>query len=127
MYKQAKYVTSAQVTTVTTCNCNSFLKSLTSKPITLIFLNYKNINTHDGGWILFCVGLSAIHMAVMANSMSCLKQLIAAGVNVNAQEQKSGRTALHLAVEQENIPLAGCLLLEVRAEFLSPRSFQLEM
>ncbi|NXP61177.1 NFKB1 factor, partial [Chloropsis cyanopogon] len=61
-------------------------------------------------------GLSAIHMVVMANSMSCLKQLIAAGVNVNAQEQKSGRTALHLAVEQENIPLAGCLLLEGDAD-----------
>lgn len=58
-------------------------------------------------------------MVVIANSMTCLKQLIAAGVNVNAQEQKSGRTALHLAVEQENIPLVGCLLLEVRAEFLS--------
>uniref|UniRef100_A0A8B9IS03 Nuclear factor NF-kappa-B p105 subunit n=1 Tax=Amazona collaria TaxID=241587 RepID=A0A8B9IS03_9PSIT len=61
-------------------------------------------------------GLSAIHMVVMANSMSCLKQLIAAGVNINAQEQKSGRTALHLAVEQENIPLAGCLLLEGDAD-----------
>ncbi|NXL85091.1 NFKB1 factor, partial [Alectura lathami] len=61
-------------------------------------------------------GLSAIHMVVMANSVSCLKQLIAAGVNVNAQEQKSGRTALHLAVEQENIPLAGCLLLEGDAD-----------
>ncbi|XP_075005731.1 nuclear factor NF-kappa-B p105 subunit isoform X4 [Calonectris borealis] len=61
-------------------------------------------------------GLSAVHMVVMANSMSCLKQLIAAGVNVNAQEQKSGRTALHLAVEQENIPLAGCLLLEGDAD-----------
>ncbi|NWV21895.1 NFKB1 factor, partial [Origma solitaria] len=61
-------------------------------------------------------GLSAIHMVVTANSMSCLKQLIAAGVNVNAQEQKSGRTALHLAVEQENIPLAGCLLLEGDAD-----------
>ncbi|NXP05826.1 NFKB1 factor, partial [Thinocorus orbignyianus] len=61
-------------------------------------------------------GLSAIHMVVMANSMSCLKLLIAAGVNVNAQEQKSGRTALHLAVEQENIPLAGCLLLEGDAD-----------
>lgn len=72
----------------------------------------------------FCVGLSAVHMVVMANSLSCLKLLIAAGVNVNAQEQKSGRTALHLAVEQENIPLAGCLLLEVRAEFLFPWSSQ---
>ncbi|NWV89860.1 NFKB1 factor, partial [Machaerirhynchus nigripectus] len=61
-------------------------------------------------------GLSAIHMVVMANSISCLKQLIAAGVNVNAQEQKSGRTALHLAVEQENIPLAGYLLLEGDAD-----------
>ncbi|NXR70665.1 NFKB1 factor, partial [Rhadina sibilatrix] len=61
-------------------------------------------------------GLSAIHMVVMANSVSCLKQLIAARVNVNAQEQKSGRTALHLAVEQENIPLAGCLLLEGDAD-----------
>ncbi|XP_027532931.1 nuclear factor NF-kappa-B p105 subunit isoform X1 [Neopelma chrysocephalum] len=61
-------------------------------------------------------GLCAIHMVVMANSMSCLKQLIAAGVNVNSQEQKSGRTALHLAVEQENIPLAGYLLLEGDAD-----------
>ncbi|NXA36485.1 NFKB1 factor, partial [Eudromia elegans] len=61
-------------------------------------------------------GLSAIHMVVMANSVSCLRQLIAAGVNVNAQEQKSGRTALHLAVEQENIPMAGCLLLEGDAD-----------
>ncbi|XP_009687645.1 nuclear factor NF-kappa-B p105 subunit isoform X3 [Struthio camelus] len=61
-------------------------------------------------------GLSAIHMVVMANSVTCLRQLIAAGVNVNAQEQKSGRTALHLAVEQENIPLAGCLLLEGDAD-----------
>ncbi|XP_032638830.1 nuclear factor NF-kappa-B p105 subunit isoform X1 [Chelonoidis abingdonii] len=57
-------------------------------------------------------GLNVIHMAVMANSMPCLRQMIAAGADINAQEQKSGRTALHLAVEQENISLAGCLLLE---------------
>lgn len=103
---------------------NSFYNFLTLKLITLTFLNFTNINADDG-WVLFCVGLSAIHMVVMANSMSCLKLLIAARVNVNAQEQKSGRTALHLAVEQENIPLAGCLLLEVKAQFLSSRSFKL--
>lgn len=96
------------------------------KLITLTFLNFTDINVDDG-WVLFCVGLSAIHMVVMANSMSCLKQLIAARANINAQEQKSGRTALHLAVEQENIPLAGCLLLEVRAQFPSSRSFQLHV
>lgn len=64
--------------------------------------------------LCFCLaGLNAIHLAVMANSVSCLRRLIAAGADVNAQEQKSGRTALHLAVEQGNISLAGCLLLEV--------------
>ncbi|CAM4657691.1 nuclear factor NF-kappa-B p105 subunit isoform X4 [Lepidochelys kempii] len=61
-------------------------------------------------------GLNVIHMAVMANSMPCLRQMIAAGADVNAQEQKSGRTALHLAVEQENISLAGSLLLEGDAD-----------
>lgn len=61
-------------------------------------------------------GLSVIHMAVMANSMPCLRHMIAARADINAQEQKSGRTALHLAVEQENISLAGCLLLEGDAD-----------
>ncbi|KAL8206863.1 UNVERIFIED_CONTAM: hypothetical protein K2H54_032632 [Gekko kuhli] len=61
-------------------------------------------------------GLNATHLAVMANSVSCLRCLIAAEADVNAQEQKSGRTALHLAVEQGNISLAGCLLLEGDAD-----------
>lgn len=58
-------------------------------------------------------GLNAIHIAVMSNSLPCLLLLVAAGAEVNAQEQKSGRTALHLAVEYDNISLAGSLLLEV--------------
>ncbi|KAL7982073.1 hypothetical protein Chor_001130 [Crotalus horridus] len=57
-------------------------------------------------------GLTVLHLAVTANSMPCLRQLLAVGVDVNIQEQKSGRTALHLAVEQGNISMAGCLLLE---------------
>ncbi|XP_005357381.1 nuclear factor NF-kappa-B p105 subunit isoform X1 [Microtus ochrogaster] len=57
-------------------------------------------------------GLNAIHIAVMSNSLPCLLLLVAAGAEVNAQEQKSGRTALHLAMEYDNISLAGCLLLE---------------
>ncbi|XP_070614068.1 nuclear factor NF-kappa-B p105 subunit isoform X3 [Erythrolamprus reginae] len=57
-------------------------------------------------------GLTVLHLAVIANSMPCLRQLLAAGVDVNIQEQKSGRTALHLAIEQGNISMAGCLLLE---------------
>lgn len=50
----------------------------------------------------------------MSNSMQCLLLLVAAGADVNAQERKAGRTALHLAVERDNISLAGCLLLEVK-------------
>lgn len=46
--------------------------------------------------------------------MACLLLLVAAGADVNAQERKSGRSALHLAVERDNISLAGCLLLEVK-------------
>ncbi|XP_056422435.1 nuclear factor NF-kappa-B p105 subunit isoform X2 [Hyla sarda] len=57
-------------------------------------------------------GLNAIHEAVIANSMSCLRLMISAKADVNAPEQKSGRSPLHLAVEQDNISLAGCLLLE---------------
>lgn len=50
----------------------------------------------------------------MSNSLPCLLLLVGAGADVNAQERKSGRTALHLAVEHDNISLAGCLLLEVK-------------
>ncbi|KAG8548493.1 hypothetical protein GDO81_025243, partial [Engystomops pustulosus] len=57
-------------------------------------------------------GLNAVHEAVMANSMACLRLMISAKADVNAQEKKSGRSPLHLAVEQDNISLAGCLLLE---------------
>ncbi|XP_059868037.1 nuclear factor NF-kappa-B p105 subunit isoform X3 [Delphinus delphis] len=57
-------------------------------------------------------GLNAIHEAMMSNSLPCLLLLVGAGADVNAQERKSGRTALHLAVEHDNISLAGCLLLE---------------
>nr|XP_044998940.1 nuclear factor NF-kappa-B p105 subunit isoform X2 [Jaculus jaculus] len=57
-------------------------------------------------------GLNAIHIAVVSSSLPCLLLLVAAGADVNAQEQTSGRTALHLAVEHDNISLAGCLLLE---------------
>ncbi|KAM4810137.1 nuclear factor NF-kappa-B p105 subunit [Rhinophrynus dorsalis] len=57
-------------------------------------------------------GRNPIHVAVIENSMSCLRLMISADADVNACEKKSGRTALHLAVEQDDISLAGCLLLE---------------
>uniref|UniRef100_A0A7N6A2X8 RHD domain-containing protein n=1 Tax=Anabas testudineus TaxID=64144 RepID=A0A7N6A2X8_ANATE len=61
-------------------------------------------------------GLCAIHLAVLANQLSSLRELLGAGANVEAQECGCGRTALHLATEAENVSLAGCLLLEGNAK-----------
>uniref|UniRef100_A0A8C3A7N8 Nuclear factor kappa B subunit 1 n=1 Tax=Cyclopterus lumpus TaxID=8103 RepID=A0A8C3A7N8_CYCLU len=59
-------------------------------------------------------GLCAIHLAVLANQLSSLRELLVGGANVEAQEHGCGRTALHLATERDNMSLAGCLLLEVQ-------------
>lgn len=61
-------------------------------------------------------GLCAIHLAVLANQLRSLRELLEAGANVEAQERSSGRTALHLATEGDNVSLAGCLLLEVTSQ-----------
>nr|XP_057920400.1 nuclear factor NF-kappa-B p105 subunit [Doryrhamphus excisus] len=61
-------------------------------------------------------GLCAIHLAVLANQLASLRELLEGGANVEAQERSSGRTALHLATECDNVSLAGCLLLEGNAK-----------
>ncbi|XP_039975538.1 LOW QUALITY PROTEIN: nuclear factor NF-kappa-B p105 subunit-like [Xiphias gladius] len=61
-------------------------------------------------------GLCAIHLAVLSNQLSALRELLEGGANVEAQERSCGRTALHLATEADNVSLAGCLLLEGNAK-----------
>nr|QJQ40090.1 NF-kappa-B1 protein [Trachinotus ovatus] len=61
-------------------------------------------------------GLCAIHLAVLTNQLSSLRELLEGGANVEAQERSCGRTALHLATEADNVSLAGCLLLEGNAK-----------
>ncbi|XP_032876238.1 nuclear factor NF-kappa-B p105 subunit isoform X1 [Amblyraja radiata] len=61
-------------------------------------------------------GLAPIHLAVMANSLASLRQLLTTGADVNGPDQCSGRTALHLATEMDNVSLAGSLLLQVGTE-----------
>ena len=53
-------------------------------------------------------------MAVLANQLYSLRELLEGGANVETPERSCGRTALHLATESNNVSLAGCLLLEVR-------------
>ncbi|MEQ2235041.1 Nuclear factor NF-kappa-B p105 subunit, partial [Ilyodon furcidens] len=61
-------------------------------------------------------GLCAIHLAVLADRLQALRELLAGGADVEAQERSCGRTALHLATETNNVSLAGCLLLEGNAK-----------
>uniref|UniRef100_A0A3P8VXJ6 Nuclear factor kappa B subunit 1 n=1 Tax=Cynoglossus semilaevis TaxID=244447 RepID=A0A3P8VXJ6_CYNSE len=61
-------------------------------------------------------GMCAIHLAVMANQLNSLRELLESGADVEAQERSCGRTALHLATETDNVSLAGCLLLEGNAD-----------
>uniref|UniRef100_A0A8C9W014 Nuclear factor kappa B subunit 1 n=1 Tax=Scleropages formosus TaxID=113540 RepID=A0A8C9W014_SCLFO len=60
-------------------------------------------------------GLCPIHLAVQASSLGALRELLSGGAHVEAQELSSGRTALHLATERDDVSLAGCLLLEGNA------------
>ncbi|KAJ8335715.1 hypothetical protein SKAU_G00390570 [Synaphobranchus kaupii] len=60
-------------------------------------------------------GLCALHLAVLANSLGSVRQLLQGGVHVDVRELSCGRTPLHLAVELDNISLSGCLLLEGNA------------
>uniref|UniRef100_A0A8C2IMV5 Nuclear factor of kappa light polypeptide gene enhancer in B-cells 1 n=1 Tax=Cyprinus carpio TaxID=7962 RepID=A0A8C2IMV5_CYPCA len=66
-------------------------------------------------YVRVCSGLCPLHLAVQANSLSCLRALLDGGADVDVQEITCGRTALHLATELGNLSLAGCLLLEGNA------------
>uniref|UniRef100_A0AAY4E350 RHD domain-containing protein n=1 Tax=Denticeps clupeoides TaxID=299321 RepID=A0AAY4E350_9TELE len=61
-------------------------------------------------------GLCALHLAVLANSLSSVRALLEGGANVEVRELTCGRAPLHLAVENNNISLSGCLLLEGNAD-----------
>uniref|UniRef100_A0A674BSW6 Nuclear factor of kappa light polypeptide gene enhancer in B-cells 1 n=1 Tax=Salmo trutta TaxID=8032 RepID=A0A674BSW6_SALTR len=61
-------------------------------------------------------GFCSLHLAVLANSLCSLRDLLVSGGNVEVQERSCGRTALHLATELDNVSLAGCLLLEGNAD-----------
>uniref|UniRef100_A0A673AX08 RHD domain-containing protein n=1 Tax=Sphaeramia orbicularis TaxID=375764 RepID=A0A673AX08_9TELE len=61
-------------------------------------------------------GLCPIHLAILSNRLSSVRELLECGADVEAQERSCGRTALHLATEADNVSLAGCLLLEGSAK-----------
>ncbi|XP_068596988.1 nuclear factor NF-kappa-B p100 subunit [Brachionichthys hirsutus] len=61
-------------------------------------------------------GLHPLHLAVRRDGERCLRLLVEGGAKINAPEQKSGHTALHLAVRGNLFKVACTLLTELRAD-----------
>ncbi|CAH1247176.1 NFKB1 [Branchiostoma lanceolatum] len=72
--------------------------------------NTPDINAHN------FEGFTPVHLAVMAGSLGALKELVTGQTDVNVPDGKSGRTALHHAVENENLAITGYLILEAGAD-----------
>ncbi|KAL6486931.1 hypothetical protein MHYP_G00035570 [Metynnis hypsauchen] len=61
-------------------------------------------------------GLYPLHLAVRKGGERCLRVLVEAGAKINTPEQKSGCTALHLAVKDNLFKVACTLITELKAD-----------
>uniref|UniRef100_A0A673GEB8 Nuclear factor NF-kappa-B p100 subunit-like n=1 Tax=Sinocyclocheilus rhinocerous TaxID=307959 RepID=A0A673GEB8_9TELE len=62
------------------------------------------------------LGQYPVHLAVKKDGEHCLRLLVEAGARINMPEQKSGCTALHLAVRDNLLKLACYLITELKAD-----------
>uniref|UniRef100_A0A3P8UTD5 Nuclear factor of kappa light polypeptide gene enhancer in B-cells 2 (p49/p100) n=1 Tax=Cynoglossus semilaevis TaxID=244447 RepID=A0A3P8UTD5_CYNSE len=61
-------------------------------------------------------GLHPLHLAVRRDGERCLRLLVEGGAKINTPEQKSGHTALHLAVRDDLFKVACTLITELKAD-----------
>ncbi|XP_041362807.1 nuclear factor NF-kappa-B p105 subunit-like [Gigantopelta aegis] len=61
-------------------------------------------------------GFTPVHLAAQHGDVAMLRTLVYGQANVNVADGKSGRTALHHAVEADDLPMAGYLLMETNAD-----------
>ncbi|KAK7004971.1 nuclear factor NF-kappa-B p100 subunit [Biomphalaria glabrata] len=61
-------------------------------------------------------GYSPVHLASQLGSVEMLKILVFAKAQVDLPDGKSGKTALHHAVDNDDLPVASYLLLEARTD-----------
>ncbi|KAM9848034.1 nuclear factor NF-kappa-B p100 subunit isoform 2-T2 [Aulostomus maculatus] len=61
-------------------------------------------------------GLQPLHLAVRRDGERCLRLLVEGGAKINAPEQKSGNTALHLAIRENLFKVACILITELKAD-----------
>lgn len=81
------------------------LKALLHYDVSKMVLNWQNYQ-----------GLTPVHLAVLCGSKDVLKLLRSAGADMSAQDGTSGKTPLHLSVEQDNLSLSGFLILEANCD-----------
>ena len=60
------------------------------------------------------LGLSPVHLALRAKNQDCLRLLQQCGADMNTMDARSGRTALHHAIDIGDLGMAGFLISEVR-------------
>jgi ankyrin repeat protein len=65
-------------------------------------------------------GHTALDLAVLQGKLECVKNLVLFGANVNQPDGTTGCTPLHMAVEMNNVAIAGHLLLECKADANAP-------
>ena len=58
-------------------------------------------------------GYTPVHLAAQSSNVDMLRLLVHGRADVDVPDGKSGRTALHHAVELDDLPVAGFLLMEV--------------
>ncbi|KAK7901562.1 hypothetical protein WMY93_018331 [Mugilogobius chulae] len=61
-------------------------------------------------------GLQPLHLSVRRDGERCLRLLVESGAKINAPEQKSGCTALHMAVTANLFKVACTLITELKAD-----------
>ena len=58
-------------------------------------------------------GDTPLHLAAKNGCTDALKLLVDAKADVDVQDSKSGKTALHHAIENDDLPMVGYLVTEV--------------
>lgn len=66
-------------------------------------------------WPFVITGDTPLHLAAKNGCTDVIKLLVDAKADVDVQDSKSGKTALHHAVENNDLPMVGYLVTEVRS------------
>ena len=94
-------------------NFSTFCCDLVKSQHVLVLQFFINYLCCDSNNKLFIAGDTPLHLAAKNGCTDALKLLVDAKADVDVQDSKSGKTALHHAVENDDLPMVGYLVTEV--------------